>query len=155
MRITVVAVGRLGKGTTRPEAALWQSFSGRLSWPVSLKEVVAKGKPPANELAPREAEVLRRAIPQGATVVALDAGSRCLDSRAFAKRLAGWRDGGVRDLAFLIGGAEGLDTGLLADVDLVLSLGAMTWPHLLVRGMLAEQIFRAQTILDGHPYHRR
>jgi 23S rRNA (pseudouridine1915-N3)-methyltransferase len=155
MRITVAAVGRLGKGTARPEAALWQSFADRLSWPVSLKEVVAKGKPPPNELARREAEVLRGAIPKEATVVALDGGGRSLDSRAFAKRLAAWRDGGVRDLAFLIGGAEGLDRGLISDAELVLSLGAMTWPHLLVRGMLAEQIFRAQSILDGHPYHRQ
>ncbi len=94
------------------------------------------------------------AIPKEATVVALDGGGRSLDSRTFAKRLEGWRDGGVRDLAFLIGGAEGLDRDLISDADLVLSLGAMTWPHLLVRGMLAEQLFRAQSILDGHPYHR-
>ena len=94
------------------------------------------------------------AVPEGATVVVLDEGGRTLTSAAFARRIGGWRESGVRDLAFLIGGTDGMDESVIGRADLVLSLGSMTWPHLLVRGMLAEQIYRAQTILSGHPYHR-
>jgi 23S rRNA (pseudouridine1915-N3)-methyltransferase len=78
-----------------------------------------------------------------------------LSSAALAKRLGKWQATGIRDLAFIIGGAEGLDTAVLERADLVLSLGTMTWPHLLVRVLLAEQLYRAQCILAGHPYHRR
>ena len=77
-----------------------------------------------------------------------------MDSTALARALGRWRDRGVRELAFVIGGAEGLDPALTKRADMVLSLGPMTWPHLLVRGMLAEQIYRAQCILGRHPYHR-
>ncbi len=154
MRITVAAVGRLGKGAGRPEADLWKIYAERLNWSITLKEVTAKGKPPARDLPRFEARALRDAIPKGATTIALDAAGRVVDSRTFADRLARWRDDGARDLAFLIGGAEGLEAALLKEADLVLSLGAMTWPHLLVRGMLAEQLYRAQSIIDGHPYHR-
>ena len=101
-----------------------------------------------------EGELLLRAVPDGARVVALDAAGKTLTSAAFAKHLGAWRDAGVKDVAFLIGGADGLDGAVTGAADLVLSLGAMTWPHLLARAMLAEQIFRAQCILSGHPYHR-
>ena len=101
-----------------------------------------------------EGALLLAAVPAGATVVVLDAGGRALDSPALAARLRTWRDAGVGDVAFLIGGAEGLDADVVAGADLVLSLGPMTWPHLLARAMLAEQIYRAQCILEGHPYAR-
>ncbi len=102
----------------------------------------------------REGELLRAACPSGATLVALDRRGKPLDSASFAKRLGTWRDDGVGDLAFLIGGADGHTESLLKDCTLALSFGAMTWPHLLARAMLAEQIYRAQQILAGHPYHR-
>ena len=87
--------------------------------------------------------------------VALDQTGRVLTSSEFAARMGAWRDRAVGDVAFLIGGASGLDSDVTEGADLVLSLGAMTWPHLLVRGMLAEQLYRAQQILAGHPYHRQ
>jgi len=97
---------------------------------------------------------LLAAVPEGATVAALDEKGKTLSSAAFAEKLSAWRDNGVRDLAFVIGGADGLDGALLKQADLVLSLGPMTWPHVMVRGLLAEQLYRAQCIQQGHPYHR-
>ena len=102
----------------------------------------------------REGELLRAACPQGATLVALDRRGRTLDSAGFAQRLGTWRDNSVADVAFLIGGADGHTEALLKQCALTLSFGTMTWPHLLARAMLAEQIYRAQQILAGHPYHR-
>jgi 23S rRNA (pseudouridine1915-N3)-methyltransferase len=93
-------------------------------------------------------------VPAGAALVALDRRGKVLDSQGFADRLARWRDNSVSDVAFLIGGADGHTETLLKEAELVLSFGAMTWPHLLARAMLAEQIYRAQQLLAGHPYHR-
>ena len=86
--------------------------------------------------------------------MALDERGEALDSVGFAERLKRWRDAGVRDVAFLIGGADGHGAAVRARAEMLLSLGPMTWPHLMVRGMLAEQLYRASTILAGHPYHR-
>jgi 23S rRNA (pseudouridine1915-N3)-methyltransferase len=119
-----------------------------------LREVEERRRLSPPELMAREGELLRAACPQGATRVALDRRGKLLDSASFAKRLGTWRDDGVADLAFLIGGADGHAEALLKDCALALSFGAMTWPHLLARAMLAEQIYRAQQILAGHPYHR-
>lgn len=102
----------------------------------------------------QEALALLRRVPPGAVVVALDQRGTALTSPDLANRLGGWRDDGRREIAFLIGGAAGLGRSVLDRADLVLSLGPMTWPHLLVRAMLAEQLYRAVMILQGHPYHR-
>ena len=109
--------------------------------------------PPA-ALPDAEAELILKALPAGARLVALDSRGTLWNSRQFADRLAGWRDGGTPALAFAIGGAEGLGQPVIGRSDAVLSLGPLTWPHLLVRGMLLEQLYRAQQILAGHPYHR-
>ena len=101
-----------------------------------------------------EAVLLERAIPQGAVVVALDERGKLMSSPDFAARLAGWRDTGIGDLAFVIGGADGIAPGLRARADLSLSFGRMVWPHMLARVMLAEQLYRAASILSGSPYHR-
>jgi 23S rRNA (pseudouridine1915-N3)-methyltransferase len=106
------------------------------------------------ELKAREAELILAALPAGARLIALDQRGAEWSSRDFAERLRRWRDGGVADLAFAIGGAEGLGPAIIDRADGVLSLGAMTWPHLLCRCMLLEQLYRAQQILAGHPYHR-
>jgi 23S rRNA (pseudouridine1915-N3)-methyltransferase len=113
---------------------------------------VPDGRGSAAEIMRREAEALRSRIPPGAFVVALDRGGESPDSAGLARRISQW--GGARTLCFVIGGAEGLDPGLLAQAGHLLSLGPMVWPHLLARAMLAEQLFRAQSILAGHPYHR-
>ena len=100
-----------------------------------------------------EAKALRSALPDG-IIVALDEHGRTMASEPFASQLARWRDDGRPAASFVIGGADGLDRNLVARADLVLSFSPLTWPHQLVRIMLAEQLYRATTILSGHPYHR-
>lgn len=151
MRLYLAAVGRLKSG---PHQALAQHYAERLTSPLTIREVEEKRPLPPGELKAREGALLLAAVPARATLVALDERGKQFASEAFAHRLAAWRDGGVADLAFLIGGAEGLADEVRQKAELVLSLGAMTWPHLLVRGMLLEQLYRAQQILAGHPYHR-
>ncbi len=101
-----------------------------------------------------EAELLARAVPAGAVLVTLDERGRVISSPEFAAQLARWRDAGRQDVAFVIGGADGIDPALRAKADFSISFGAMVWPHMLVRVMLAEQLYRAATILSGGPYHR-
>ena len=156
MRITVAAVGRFGTGRKKqtPERDLFESYVKRLTFPVDLKEIEEKRPLSVPERQKHEADKLLKSIPKGAVTVALDIKGKKLTSEAFAERLAAWRDQGTRDLAFLIGGADGLDSAVVDQADMVLSLGEMTWPHLMVRGLLAEQLYRAQCIHTGHPYHR-
>ena len=119
-----------------------------------IVELEEKRRLPAPELKAREGELILAALPAGARLAALDEDGKQWSSREFAGRLAAWRDAGSPTLAFAIGGADGLDRAVIERADAVMSLGAMTWPHLLVRGMLLEQLYRAQQILAGHPYHR-
>ena len=121
---------------------------------MELKEIEIKKDLAADVRKMREGEALLAAIPTGAKIVALDERGRSEASEAFAKRLGRWRDDGVRTIGFVIGGADGLDEAVRKKADFVLSFGAPTWPHMLVRAMLAEQLYRAQSILAGHPYHR-
>lgn len=151
MRILLAAVGRWKSG---PERDLYERYAARITDPPTLRQVTEKRPLRAAELKRREAALLLGQVPDGAEIVALDGGGRQLSSSQFADRLMRWRDSGVGDLAFLIGGADGLDRSVTGRAALVLSLGPMTWPHLLVRGLLAEQIYRAQCIMSGHPYHR-
>ena len=149
--LTVAAVGR-GRG--EPAQALYEDYAGRLPWPVRLVEVrEARDLPPPARIA-AEGEKLQAALPSGARVAALDAGGDAMTSEAFAALIGRWRDDGAGDVGFLIGGADGLEPGLVQAADRVLSLGPMIWPHMLVRAMLAEQLWRAASILSGHPYHR-
>ena len=101
-----------------------------------------------------EAELLVRAVPSGAVLVTLDERGKLLTSPDFATQLARWRDAGRQDVAFVIGGADGIDPSLRAKADFSISFGQMVWPHMLVRVMLAEQLYRAANILSGGPYHR-
>jgi 23S rRNA (pseudouridine1915-N3)-methyltransferase len=156
MRILLVAVGRIRNG---PERELYRHYAARLVWPVTLKEI----DPPRQQTLSRqklyEGEKLLAALPKDvgprdAAVVALDEGGEQLDSASFAKKIGQWRDRGVGEIVFLVGGADGLDAAVKRRADLLLSFGRVTWPHFLVRGLLAEQLYRAQQILAGHPYHR-
>src|SRR5258708_2337860 len=151
MRLHIVAVGKLKAG---PHAALARHYADRLAWPLAIREVEEKRPLPASERREREGALLLAAAPAGAVLIALDERGKTLTSPAFAQKLAVWRDSGTADLAFLIGGADGLAEPVRQKAQLVLSLLAMTWPHLLVRGMLLQQLYRAQQILAGHPYHR-
>ncbi|HSK38271.1 MAG TPA: 23S rRNA (pseudouridine(1915)-N(3))-methyltransferase RlmH, partial [Arenibaculum sp.] len=143
MRIWLAAVGRARPG---PARALFEEYAGRLNWPLTLREVELRKRVAAADAKRREAELLLAAVPATATVIALDERGRNLSSEDFAARLGAWRDGGVGDLALLVGGADGLDAGLRERADLVLALGTMTWPHMMVRAMIAEQVYRAQQI---------
>ena len=151
MQIVIAAIGRAKGG---PERELYQSYVERLPWRVDLKEIEIKKETAVEPRKAKEGEALLAAVPDGARIVALDERGRAEASAAFAKRLEGWRDGGVRTVAFLIGGADGLSDDVRKRADVVLSFGTMTWPHMLVRAMLAEQLYRAHSILSGHPYHR-
>ncbi len=150
MRITVCAVGRLKSG---PERDLLDKFARRIAWPFDIREVEERRKLPDAERRMREGELLAGACPAGAVRVALDERGKSLTSAELAVKIGEWRDSG-RDIAFLIGGADGLTPEVRDSADTVLSFGAQTWPHMLARALLAEQIYRAQEILAGHPYHR-
>ena len=150
MKLTLCAIGRLKPG---PEQDLLNRYAKRLRWKFNVVELEEKKKLSAAELKHREGQLLSDACPDGAVVVALDERGKELSSQDFAKKIAGWQDQG-RDIAFLIGGADGLTPGLRDRADFVLSLGSATWPHMLARVMLIEQLYRAQEILAGNPYHR-
>ena len=145
----LLAVGRLRDG---PEFELYHRYVGRLRPGLRLTEV-AEAQGSAVELRRREGEALLAALPAAAIAVPLDLGGEQPGSEAFAALLQRWLASG-REPCFLIGGAEGLPQEVLARGERVLSLGGMTWPHMLARVMLVEQLFRAQSILSGHPYHR-
>ena len=151
MRCHLLAVGRAKPG---PARQLFEFYAERLTPRLALIEVEEKRPLPEAQLKEREAELLLAALPKGAFLVLLDERGANLSSQRFAERLGGWRDQGVADLAFAIGGAAGHGPMAHARADFTLSLGPMTWPHMLVRGMLAEQLYRGFSILAGHPYHR-
>jgi 23S rRNA (pseudouridine1915-N3)-methyltransferase len=151
VKLTIAAIGRAGRG---PERDLYEHYAGRIGWPLTLRELEERRKLSAAEMIKREGELLLAAVPDRAMLVALDRRGKALDSEAFAARLQRWRDDSVSEVAFLIGGADGHGEAVLKQASLTVSFGAMTWPHLLARAMLAEQIYRAQQLLAGHPYHR-
>jgi 23S rRNA (pseudouridine1915-N3)-methyltransferase len=156
MRLHVAAIGRIR--ADRAERALIEDYHMRFN---RTARPLGMGPLHEHEVEPRkgagpaaEADALARVIPDGAAVVALDERGRMLPSTGFADRLAAFRDSGAPDLAFVIGGADGLLREIRDRADLVLSLGPMVWPHMLARVMLFEQLYRAATILSGSPYHR-
>lgn len=158
MRITIAAVGKLKAGAERTMAERYLARSaaiGRtLNVSIEMREAGEARGGTVAERAVREAAALARLIPQGAFLVVLDETGKSFSSADFSSRLGAWRDAGRGDVAFVVGGADGVDGGLKRRADLVLSLGAMTWPHQLARLMLLEQLYRALAILSGHPYHR-
>jgi 23S rRNA (pseudouridine1915-N3)-methyltransferase len=129
-------------------------YAGRIVPSVTITEFEEKRKLPEAALKAREAELILGAVPAGARLVALDRQGMAWSSRDLAARLAAWRDQGTAAVAFAIGGAGGLADEVLARAQTVLSFGPMTWPHLLARIKILEQLYRAQQILAGHPYHR-
>jgi len=155
MRAHICAVSRMRPG---PERSLFDDYALRFErtgrglglGPLALYEVEDKK---GGGMA-AEAALLERAIPGGAVVCALDERGKLMSSPEFAALLAGWRDQGRSDVAFVIGGADGIDPSLRARADTKLSFGKMVWPHMLARVMLAEQLYRAASILSGGPYHR-
>jgi 23S rRNA (pseudouridine1915-N3)-methyltransferase len=151
VRLLVLAAGR-GRG--EPAQALFDEYVRRLPWQTELKEIVAPKGLAGARLRTVEAALLLKALPEKAQLIALDGGGEALSSESFAKRLGQAHEAAPTMLAFAIGGADGLGADVMARAAWQLSLGPMTWPHLLVRAMLAEQLYRAASILAGHPYHR-
>ena len=145
----LIAVGRLRDG---PEAELFARYNARLRPNLAVTELAEARGAPA-EAKRREGEAMLAALPAQALAVALDLDGQAPGSEGLAALLGRWLGAG-RPLAFLIGGAEGLDAAVIARADHVLSLGPYTWPHMLARALLAEQLFRARAIASGHPYHR-
>ena len=139
MKLHIVARGKIGRSA---EADLIARYAQRISWPFVMTELPETGGKVADLIAP-------------AKIIALDESGTTMGSVAFAKLLEGWRDSGVREARFLIGAADGLTPEERASADLLWSFGAMTWPHLMVRAMLTEQLYRATSIIAGHPYHRQ
>ena len=139
MRIRLFVRGRIGRD---PEGDIVQRYLKRLPWDVEVTEWPDRGGP---GLPPADGLV---------RTILLDERGQQLDSAAFADRIGRWRDDGVRELRFAIGAADGFDDAARAQADLLIAFGAMTWPHMLARAMLAEQLWRAASILANHPYHR-
>jgi 23S rRNA (pseudouridine1915-N3)-methyltransferase len=129
-------------------------YAARIVPPVAIVELEVRQRLPSAALKAREAALILGALSARARLIALDERGTVWSSRGLADQLAAWRDEGVAELAFAIGGADGLGAEVLDRADTTLSLGRMTWPHLLARCMLLEQLYRAQQILAGHPYHR-
>jgi len=134
----IVARGKIGRS---PEADLVERYLKRIAWPTKVTELPDRGGKLPD-------------LPPGSVTIALDERGQALSSVELAKKLETWRDGGKREARFMIGAADGHDEAQRGDADLLLSFGAATWPHLLARAMLAEQLFRATSILANHPYHR-
>jgi 23S rRNA (pseudouridine1915-N3)-methyltransferase len=151
IRLRIVAIGRLRPGPLRELAA---HYAARLNPPPEIVELESKQRLPLALTRAREAALLLAAVPAAACLIALDERGALWSSQEFARHLRDWRDCGTGELVFAIGGADGLDGSVLNRSAATLSLGRMTWPHLLVRGLLLEQLYRAQQILAGHPYHR-
>ena len=158
MRLSIAAVGRMKAGPEREMVARYLDRATGTGKPLALTgfDVIELTESRASSSASRkadEAKQLQLAIPEG-IVVALDERGKSIGSEAFAAQIGRWRDDGRPAASFIIGGADGLDPGFVKTADLVLSFSLLTWPHQLVRIMLAEQLYRTTTILSGHPYHR-
>ncbi len=150
MRLLIAAVG---KAKASPEQQLYLEYAKRLKWKLECREFEAK-LPDAAQRKAREAALLLEACRGYDKIIALDETGKNLSSAEFAEQLKRWQGQGHSSFAFIIGGADGLDKRVLEASHLAWSLGKVTWPHLLVRALLAEQIYRAYSIISGHPYHR-
>ncbi len=149
--ITIVTVGRLKAG---PLKDLCDEFRRRIPLALELREVEERRPVSGDERKQREGDLILKELPKSAFAVALDERGKTYDSAGFARQFAAWRQQSCDNLAFIVGGADGLAPAVLEKAAARVAFGAMTWPHMLARAMLLEQIYRAHTILTGHPYHR-
>ena len=151
MRIMLLAVGRDRRG---PTADLVDSYLKRCPWRIEPIEIAQRSQGAPERRLREEAEKIRQALPDKAATLVLDERGEDLSSRDFAGHIERLREDGRPALAFIIGGADGLDRSIVEAADRRIAFGRAVWPHRLVRVMLAEQLYRASTILTGHPYHR-
>lgn len=151
MDIIIACIGHMKPS---PELDLLSKYIKQTRWNIVVREFEDKKPGSVEERKKREGALLLSAVPAAAKIVVMDERGKLLSSEKFAKRLGDWQDESVPAVVFLIGGADGHSEEIRQKADLILAFGEMTWPHMLARVMLAEQIYRAKTILDGHPYHR-
>lgn len=152
MKLLLAAVGHLKSG---PEKTLCDQYQQRLTWPFAVKEVVCKKSLSGEALKQAEADLLLQVIPVDSAVIALDERGESLTSQQFAKMIAQFQENSTKTLTFTIGGADGLSAKMRDRSSRLISFGQLTWPHMLVRVMLIEQLYRSQQILANHPYHRQ
>lgn len=152
MQVILAAIGKIKSGS--PAALLFDEYKKRLPWTLTVKELDEKKPLPSAQRMQREAELLLAACEGVDRIIALDERGKELSSPEFAKQIGDWQQEGMSKLAFVIGGQDGLSPELRKKAHLVLCFGKLTWPHMLVRPLLAEQLYRAHTILTNHPYHR-
>ena len=150
LQITVIAPGRMKKG---PLEDLSNDYLGKIRWSVALKDFDTKKKEAQERMADEEQFILRALDPSAARIV-LDERGKSFKSRDFASRIDKFMTVGHSHIQFILGGADGLTDKVRAEASLLMSFGVQTWPHMLARVMLLEQVYRAQQILSGHPYHR-
>jgi 23S rRNA (pseudouridine1915-N3)-methyltransferase len=148
--ILILAIGKMKQG---PMADAFAEYQKRMRWKVTVKEFDFKDLN-ANKLREKESQALMAAIPTGYRVIACDERGKETSSMDFAHKIEHWQDNESNDLVFLIGGANGHADIVRKKADFLLSFGRMTWPHMMARVMLMEQLYRAQQIMSGHPYHR-
>ena len=157
-RLQIVAVGRLRDGPERTLAVRYADRIAQLSknsgFTFAITEMAESKKARPSDRRQDEGDRIAGALPADAALIVLDAGGKQIDSDELARRLTGWRDQAIAAVIFVIGGPDGVSPELLERADMVLSFGKPTWPHQLIRVMLAEQLYRAVTISVGHPYHR-
>jgi 23S rRNA (pseudouridine1915-N3)-methyltransferase len=159
MRLFIGAVGRMKNG---PENALFKEYFDRCNkagpkiglGPMQLAEIIESKNPRKPERQRLETQGLTKMPLKNSRIIVLDERGRNLSSVAFSDQLENWRDDGVPQTSFLVGGPDGLDPSIVNDADLVLSFGTMTWPHMIARILLVEQLYRSISLLSGHPYHR-
>ena len=151
MKLLIAAIGKMKDGS--PEALLMREYSKRLPWKLTVREIEPKPTDDATRKA-KEAELLLAACDGYDIIIALDERGRDLPSRELAKHISQWQGQGMSSIAVIIGGADGLDESVRRKATLLLAFGRATWPHMLVRAMLTEQLYRAAMILENHPYHR-
>lgn len=150
MKLVIAVAGKLRAG---PESELIERYMKRLPWKVTITEIMAKSKTP-EAAKHEEGELLSAAVKSCRALIAMDEHGKALSSREFAESLSRFAEQGRDPIGLVIGGADGLAPELLKKADLTFAFGRATWPHMLARVMLAEQLYRASTLLAGHPYHR-
>lgn len=152
MKVTIAAIGRDKRSSATND--LFTSYIKRVPWDIKLIELEEKKSLPPKLLMEKEAEMLMNAASSADKVIALDENGKNISSEEFAAQIAKWQEQGSSNFAFLIGGAAGHGSLVKERADFKLSLGKLTWPHMMVRAMLAEQLYRMHTINTGHPYHK-
>ena len=151
MRVSILAIGKNRQGVFKD---LYEFYAKRIQWEIQLVEVEIRKTLDWKKQRLNETKKLLSSAPKGSHIVILDESGKLLTSRALSNWINNQVDNGAKDVSFLIGGSHGLDLSSISSPSLTISLGRVTWPHLMIRGMIAEQLYRAQQILKNHPYHR-